>query len=661
MAKPPPSTVDNVVSLAKRRGFVYPCGEIYGGTRSAWDYGPLGVELKENIKRQWWTSMVQTPRRRRRPRLRRSSCRRQTWEASGHVDTFTDPLTECQSCHKRFRADHLQEEYAEKKGIDNPDDVDLDDARLPQLRHPRRLDRAAPVLRPAQDLPRRHRGRVRPALPAPRDRAGHLPQLRQRGDLQPRRSRRSASPRSARASATRSRPATSSSAPASSSRWRWSSSSSRARTRSGTSTGSTSAPAGTSTSASTPTTCATTSTRRRSSRHYSKRHRRHRVPLRLLRLGVGRARGHRQPHRLRPRSSTASTPARTCPTSTRPPTSATCPTSSSRRPASPARLMAFLVDAYTEDEAPNTKGGVDKRTVLRLDPRLAPVKVAVLPLSATPTSRPRPRTSPPSCASNWNVDFDDSGAIGRRYRRQDEIGTPYCVTVDFDTLEDDAVTVRERDTMEQERISLDGITALVRRASSSAADAARPRWHNDRHVVSAAPRGADPAPLPSPCLGLALAAVRRWRGDPGPPAPDHRDVEPATSLRRRRTVDVPTAVKLTEPGTELGFGDMATVAWEPRAGPASRRCDLTVDRSHREGTIKLLRRLDASMRTPRPRRPTSSRDGHERRRHRPRRRRGTALHASTRPTLSIGRSTSAMPSSRARAEPLPKPFDAGAR
>ena len=160
MAKPPPSTVDNVVSLAKRRGFVYPCGEIYGGTRSAWDYGPLGVELKDNIKRQWWKSMVQT----REDVVGLDSSvilPRQTWEASGHVDTFTDPLTECQSCHKRFRADHLQEEYAEKKGIDDPDDVDLADARLPQLRHPRRLDRAAPVLRPAQDLPRR-RSRTSP-------------------------------------------------------------------------------------------------------------------------------------------------------------------------------------------------------------------------------------------------------------------------------------------------------------------------------------------------------------------------------------------------------------------------------------------------------------------------------------------------------------------
>ena len=82
--------------------------------------------------------------------------------------------------------------------------------------------------------------------------------------------------------------------------------------------------------------------------------------------------------------------------------------------------------------------------------------------AAVPQRRPvarRPRTWPPSCARSWNVEFDDSGAIGRRYRRQDEIGTPYCVTVDFDTLEDHAVTVRERDTMTQERVGLDRISA----------------------------------------------------------------------------------------------------------------------------------------------------------------------------------------------------------
>jgi glycyl-tRNA synthetase len=122
-------------------------------------------------------------------------------------------------------------------------------------------------------------------------------------------------------------------------------------------------------------------------------------------------------------------------------------------------FMAFMIDAYTEDEAPNTKGGVDKRTVLRLDHRLAPVKIAVLPLSRNADLSPKAKDLATELRGFWNVDFDDSGAIGRRYRRQDEIGTPYCVTVDFDTLEDNAVTIRERDTMKQERIGLDQVKA----------------------------------------------------------------------------------------------------------------------------------------------------------------------------------------------------------
>jgi glycyl-tRNA synthetase len=123
-------------------------------------------------------------------------------------------------------------------------------------------------------------------------------------------------------------------------------------------------------------------------------------------------------------------------------------------------LMTFLVDAYFEDEAPNTKGGVDKRTVLRLDPRLAPIKVAVLPLSRNADLTPKAKDVAAELRRSWNIDFDDSGAIGRRYRRQDEIGTPYCVTVDFETLDDHAVTVRERDTMQQERVGLDQLTAF---------------------------------------------------------------------------------------------------------------------------------------------------------------------------------------------------------
>jgi glycyl-tRNA synthetase len=124
-------------------------------------------------------------------------------------------------------------------------------------------------------------------------------------------------------------------------------------------------------------------------------------------------------------------------------------------------LMAFLVDAYYEDEAPNTKGGVDVRTVLRLDRRLAPVKAAVLPLSRHEELSPLARDLAESLRKHWNIDFDDAGAIGRRYRRQDEIGTPFAITVDFDTLEDKAVTVRERDTMAQERVSLDRLEGYL--------------------------------------------------------------------------------------------------------------------------------------------------------------------------------------------------------
>ena len=124
-------------------------------------------------------------------------------------------------------------------------------------------------------------------------------------------------------------------------------------------------------------------------------------------------------------------------------------------------VLAFLLDAYDEDSAPNAKGGVDTRTVLRFDPRLAPIKAAVLPLSRHADLSPVARDLAAELRAVWNVEFDDAGAIGRRYRRQDEIGTPYCVTVDFDTLEDQAVTVRERDSMTQERIPLAGVRSWL--------------------------------------------------------------------------------------------------------------------------------------------------------------------------------------------------------
>lgn len=113
------SIIDTVANLAKRRGLVYQSGEIYGGTKSAWDYGPLGVELKENIKRQWWKSVVTG----RDDVVGLDSAiilPRQVWVASGHVEVFNDPLVECLSCHKRHRQDHMQEAYARRKGSTIP-------------------------------------------------------------------------------------------------------------------------------------------------------------------------------------------------------------------------------------------------------------------------------------------------------------------------------------------------------------------------------------------------------------------------------------------------------------------------------------------------------------------------------------------------------------
>jgi glycyl-tRNA synthetase len=124
-------------------------------------------------------------------------------------------------------------------------------------------------------------------------------------------------------------------------------------------------------------------------------------------------------------------------------------------------LLAFLLDAYREEEAPTAKGGTEKRTYLALSKELAPVKVAVLPLSRNERLTPEARAVFDLVKPEWMCDYDDAGSIGRRYRRQDEVGTPFCVTVDFDTLEDRAVTVRERDSMGQERLPIANLVSYL--------------------------------------------------------------------------------------------------------------------------------------------------------------------------------------------------------
>jgi glycyl-tRNA synthetase len=118
-------------------------------------------------------------------------------------------------------------------------------------------------------------------------------------------------------------------------------------------------------------------------------------------------------------------------------------------------LLVFLLDAYRVDEAPSAKGEMEKRTLLAIHPSLAPIKVAVLPLSRNETLVPEARRVHDLVKGRWMTSYDDAGAIGRRYRRQDEVGTPFCVTVDFESMNDRAVTVRDRDTMAQDRVSID--------------------------------------------------------------------------------------------------------------------------------------------------------------------------------------------------------------
>lgn len=122
-------------------------------------------------------------------------------------------------------------------------------------------------------------------------------------------------------------------------------------------------------------------------------------------------------------------------------------------------VLAFLCEAYTEDEAPDEDGNMQKRTVLRFHPRLAPIKAAVFPLVKKDGMPEMAQEIYGALKTKWNVFYDEKGAVGRRYRRQDEAGTPYCITVDGQSLQDRTVTIRDRDTLEQWRVKVDDVIA----------------------------------------------------------------------------------------------------------------------------------------------------------------------------------------------------------
>jgi glycyl-tRNA synthetase len=454
----PANTIETVVSLCKRRGFVFPCGEIYGGTRSAWDYGPLGVELKDNIKRQWWKAMVQG----REDVVGLDSSvilPRQVWEASGHVNVFNDPLVECLSCHRRFRADQLAEEFSERTGKQVLED-DLSEVPCPncgtrgQYTEPRDFNMMlktylGPVeseeglayLRPetAQgifinflnvqttsrkkppfgigQIGKSFRNEITPGNFIFRTR--EFEQMEMEFFVEP----------------------------GEDETWHqyWIDTRTEWYKDLGIN----------------PENLRHFEHPKEKLSHYAKRT----VDIEY-RFGFNSGQQWGELEGIANRTDFDLT---THSNHSGVDLSYFDQASGQRyRPfvIEPAAgvgrsMMAFLVDAYHEDEVPNAKGGVDKRTVLKLDYRLSPYKVAVLPLSRNADLTPKARDVAAALRKHWTVDFDDAGSIGKRYRRQEEIGTPFCVTVDFDTLDDLAVTVRERDTMAQERVAIDKLESYL--------------------------------------------------------------------------------------------------------------------------------------------------------------------------------------------------------
>ncbi|APF41722.1 glycine--tRNA ligase [Neomicrococcus aestuarii] len=451
----PQSTLDLVISLAKRRGFVFQAGEIYGGSRSAWDYGPLGTELKENIKREWWQNFV----RGREDMVGLDSSiilPKAVWEASGHVATFTDPLVECTNCHKRHRQDHLMEAFEAKKkrpatGMEEivcPDCGTRGEWTEPQLFSGLMKTYLGPVdnesglhyMRPetAQGIFVNFNNVLTVSRKKPPFGIGQIGKSF-RNEITP-------GNFIFRTREFEQMEIEFFTAPTEADEWfkRWVEDCWNWFIDLGIN----------------PENMRRFDVPEDERAHYSAGtiDFEYRFGFSGNEWGELMGVANRTDYDLSSHSKASGTDLaffdqtsgeRYTPFVIEPSFGLT------------RSMMAFLVDAYTEDEAPNAKGGVDKRTVLKLDPRLAPVKAAVLPLSRNEDLSPKAKDLAAQLRKQWNVDYDDAGAIGRRYRRQDEIGTPFCITVDFDTLEDQAVTIRERDTMTQERVSLDQVTAYL--------------------------------------------------------------------------------------------------------------------------------------------------------------------------------------------------------
>lgn len=431
--------LDALTSLAKRRGFIFQSSEIYGGIASTWDYGPLGVELKRNIKDAWWRKFVWE----RDDMVGLDSSilmHPEVWRASGHVDSFTDPLVDCRECNQRWREDQLAERKCPDCGgeLTAARNFNLmfktfvgpveDDASVAYLRP----ETAQGIFVNFENVLNSSRKRlpfgiaqIGKAFRNEITTGGFIFRTREfemmeiEYFVEPGEDERIHE------------------------QWiqdclQWYTDLGVRRDR----------------------------LRVRAHdadelSHYSKAT--YDVEY-LFPWGWGEIQGiaNRTDFDLKAHSERSGH-------------SLTYFDQAAKKRFTPyvvepsagvdRAAMTFLVDAYTEEEAPTADGGVQKRVLLKLHPAIAPVKVAVLPLSRNQRLAPLARDVYDkvrrSGAAGGFVQYDDAQSIGRRYRRQDEIGTPLCVTVDFDSLDDNAVTIRERDTMAQTRVPIAELPAEI--------------------------------------------------------------------------------------------------------------------------------------------------------------------------------------------------------
>ena len=427
------TSLETIVNLSRRRGFAFPASEIYGGLRSAYDYGPLGVELLRNVKNEWWRSMVST----RRNVVGIDSAiiqSRRVWQASGHEAVFTDPLVECRSCHQRFRQDRLarsdqcpscgkRDTFTEPRLFNlmlrtHMGPVETDD-NLVYLRPETAQGifiNFANVLRVSrQKLPfgvaqigKSFRNEITPGQFVFRTR--EFEQMEMEWFC----------------------------LPAEASQWfeywvdarrSWyldlGMNPDKLRIR----------PHGADELS-----------------HYSEQT----VDVEYrFSWGWDELEGiaNRADFDLKQHTEHSgedlsyfdqAAGVRVIPYVIEPAAGATRTT------------FAFLTDAYRTEQVRGAE-----RVVLGLDPRLAPYKAAVLPLSRKPVLVEPASRIADDLGKRLAVEFDITQSIGRRYRRQDEIGTPLCVTYDFDSLEDQSVTVRHRDTMHQDRVGADRLYSYL--------------------------------------------------------------------------------------------------------------------------------------------------------------------------------------------------------